>query len=94
MGHGVRLELPAMKNLLAHVVLRVLDVAHPPKWIEIANYGDWHPGVPPGKVKIHATINGNTDISARRRYFLVDAAEHAGSTKPFQINIDKHQEIQ
>lgn len=62
-------------------------------WICIAAYHDWHPGVPPGKVKVVATKNAHTRPSARRRSFLVDEDEYNRHPWPMTIATNKHEEV-
>jgi hypothetical protein len=61
-------------------------------WIAIARYGDWQPGVKPGFYRVIATEGGIRKRGARRRSFLVPAAEYNQAPKPFVIDTNKHQE--
>lgn len=62
-------------------------------WIAVAAFQDWHPGVPPGKVKIIATRDGKTAPHIQRRAFLVDFVEYARTPAPMTIDPNKHQEV-
>lgn len=64
------------------------------EWLSIASFGDWHPGVPPGKVLVIATENGDDAQAARRRSFHVDAKEYDSGPRPFPIDTKKHKEVQ
>jgi hypothetical protein len=61
-------------------------------WLSIAKFEDWQPGVPNGMVRVVATIDASRARSARRRSFLVPAAEYNAGAKPFKIDTTKHQE--
>lgn len=62
-------------------------------WTVIAAFHDWHPGVPPGKVKVIATQHGHTRPDARRRAFLVEETEYNRNPWPMKIDPAKHEEV-
>ena len=62
-------------------------------WMSIACYGPWHPDVSAGKVHIYATRGGSHAPEEKRRKYLVPAEEYANGPRPFQIDLNKHEEI-
>lgn len=62
-------------------------------WVAIAEFGEWHPDCPPGKVLVFATSDGERTLGARRRRFLIDREEYDAASKPFQVDPDRHQEV-
>lgn len=60
--------------------------------LAIAAYHDWHPGVPPGMVKVIATPGGSSGPAARRRAFLVPERDYNRHPWPMPIDPDQYQE--
>lgn len=69
---------------------------HQHDWIVVIARGDWHPAVPKGFVAVQADYGGRPTTRKtthpQSRYFLIPEEEYC-TTRPFVIDLARHQEI-